>query len=215
MLCKKSRIKPLIIILVVLIVIAAIVLLLLNLLRFGYAREVPQKEAELREQYIHTANQWMGANWNNGSHKPIIDLYNGHSPLPQGYKVSYTDKWCATFVSAIAIQREFTSVIPKECGCERQIELFRQIDRWEENDAYIPLPGDIIYYSSEDSGAGDCQTWSDHVGIVVGTRGNYIKVIEGNVGGTVAYRYMKVDAITIRGYGLPDYAAMLNKTPMD
>lgn len=208
MLCKKSRIKPLIIILVVLIVIAAIVLLLLNLLRFGYAREVPQKEAELREQYIHTANQWMGANWNNGSHKPIIDLYNGHSPLPQGYKVSYTDKWCATFVSAIAIQREFTSVIPKECGCERQIGLFRDLGRWEESDDYIPLPGDIIYYSTKGAANKENIGWSDHVGIVCGTLGNYIKVIEGNVGGSVAVRYVVIGDSSIRGYGLPDYASI-------
>jgi len=77
---------------------------------------------------------------------------------------------------------------------------------WEEKDDYTPLPGDIIYYCNSDRGLGDCIGWSDHVGIVVGTWGNFIKVIEGNYGGRVAYRYIPINAPTIRGYGLPNFS---------
>ena len=207
MVYKKKWVKPLCIFTGVLIVIATVLLILPNLLHFGYDRDIPPEEARLREQYIHAASQWMGANWNDGSHKPIIDIYNNHSPLAQGYTVKYTDKWCATFVSTIAIQTELTMRIPTECGCQRQIGLFRDMGRWEENDDYIPLPGDIIYYSAEGAASKENTGWSDHVGIVCGTMGNCIKVIEGNVSGAVAVRYVFVGDPTIRGYGLPDYAS--------
>ena len=187
----------------------------INGLHWGFARQVSVEETQLRLDYVAAAQQWIGKNSHDDSHREIIDLYNAHEPLAQNYKVSYNDKWCATFVSAAAIVCDLTQIIPTECGCERQIELFRQLGRWEEDDAYVPLPGDIIYYSSEDSGIGDCTAWSDHVGIVVGTWGAYIKVLEGNVGGVATYRYMAINAKTIRGYGLPDYASAANKTPMD
>lgn len=184
-------------------------------LPWGFAREVSDSEAQLRIDYVATAEKWLGKNSHDSSHHEIIDLYNAHEPLAQNYTVTYEDKWCATFVSATAIVCNLTEIIPTECGCERQIELFRQLGRWEENDAYVPLPGDVIYYCSEDTGIGDCKEWSDHVGIVVGTYNSFIKVIEGNVNGTVAYRYMRIDARTIRGYGLPDFTSMTNKTPTE
>jgi hypothetical protein len=206
---KKKYAKTLYIFAAIMILITAVVLIFSHLLRFGYNRDVSAQEARLREHYLHTANQWMGANWNDGSHEPIIDLYNDHTPLAQGYTVKYTDKWCATFVSTVAIQTELTTIIPTECGCERQIELFRNMRRWEENDDYIPLPGDIIYYSGKGADNDENTGWSDHVGIVCGTLGNCIKVIEGNVSGSVAIRYVFVGDATIRGYGLPDYASIL------
>ncbi len=177
-----------------------------QLAQYGFAREVPEAEAQKRLQFVSEAEKWLDANEFDGSHKPIIDIYNGHEPLAQGYTVKYTDKWCATFVSAIAISCGFTDIIPTECGCQRQIGLFEALGRWEENDAYVPLPGDIIYYCQEETEEGDCTGWSDHVGIVVGTSDNKIKVIEGNYIGRVSYRYIEVDDPSIRGYALPDYS---------
>lgn len=213
---KKNRIILFSIIVFFLLLIAGVVIwLAICGLPWGFSREVPECEAQLRLQFVSTAEQWIGRNGNDGTHHEIVDLYNAHEPLAQNYQVTYSDKWCATFVSAAAIACDLTQIIPTECGCERQIELFRHLNRWEENDAYIPLPGDIIYYSSSDTGIGDCKAHSDHVGIVVGTFGSYIKVIEGNVLNKVAYRYIPVDAVTIRGYALPDYTSFTNKTPMD
>ena len=40
----------------------------------------------------------------------IIDLYNSHKPLARGYPVKYTDAWCSTFASAVAIQAGLTSI---------------------------------------------------------------------------------------------------------
>ena len=172
---------------------------------WGFARNVSQTEQEQRLAFVAAAEQWLGCNGADNSHRQIIDLYNNHTPLAQGYIVQYDDSWCATFVSAAAINCGITDILPTECGCERQIRLFQEMGCWEENDSYVPLPGDVIYYSSSADISDDCTAWSDHVGIVVGTFGSIIKVIEGNYLNSVAYRYIRVDHMTIRGYGLPAF----------
>lgn len=173
---------------------------------YGFAREVPEEEQNLRMLVVQTAQSWLGCNEKDGSFKPIIDLYNSHKPLAVGYLVQYTDQWCAAFGSAVAIQCELTEIIPTECGCQRQIALFEALGCWEEDDDYIPLPGDFIFYSLNNT-AENNTAWSNHVGIVVGTSGNKIQVIEGNYNESVSYHVVSVDDVTIRGYGLPDYAS--------
>lgn len=175
--------------------------------QFGFARPVSDPEKALRMQVIAAAETWLGCKEADNSHIPIIDLYNDHEPLAQGYLVKYEDNWCATFGSVAAIQAGLTDIIPTECSCERQINLFMELGCWEEDDAYIPLPGDYIFYCTDNLRPGDCTGWSNHVGIVVGTRFGYIKVIEGNADEQVTYRYIPINDVTIRGYGLPDYAS--------
>lgn len=172
---------------------------------FGYAREVSTDEKALRGQIVAAAESWLGSNEAEGTHAGIIDLYNAHTPLAQGYLVQYDDNWCAAFGSTAAIECGLTDIIPTECGCERQIGLFQDLGCWVEDDSYVPLPGDYIFYCWSDSGIGDCTGWSDHVGIVVGTAGPFIKVIEGNYGDAVGYHILTVNAATIRGYGTPNY----------
>ena len=207
---KKTAILIIAVISVIVILFIAIFFLIFNRnLNYGFAREVPEAEQQLRLKLVETAQNWLGNNEQDRSHEPIIDLYNQYEPLAQGYTVQYDDQWCATFVSAAAIQANLTQIIPTECGCQRQIVLFQNLGTWVEDDDYLPLPGDIIYYcrSNKDLG-GDCTDWSDHVGIVVGTNGKRIKVIEGNYGDKVGYRYLKADALIIRGYAVPDYSQL-------
>ena len=171
-------------------------------------------EAEARQRVISIAVSWYGKKEADGSHRSIIDLYNGHTPLARGYKVRYTDAWCATYGSAVAIAAGYTDIIPTECGCGQMIAAFQAMDRWVENDAYIPSPGDYIFYDWDDTGAGDCTGWPEHVGIVVSVFGDVIKVIEGNKDDAVGYREIKVNGRYIRGYGVPDYGAkVVSKTP--
>lgn len=163
-------------------------------------------EQEVRNKVVSTAKAWLGCNGRDGSHKPIIDLYNSHKPLARGYKVTYTDSWCATFVSAVAIKCGYTGIMPTECSCNSMITLYKNIGRWQENDAYRPSTGDIIMYDWDDSGKGDCTGNPEHVGIVVSVGAdNTIKVIEGNISNAVGYRDIKVNGRYIRGYCLPDY----------
>ena len=133
-----------------------------------------------RSSVVNQAKAWLGKKESNGSHKEIIDIYNDHKPLARGYKMKYTDSWCAAFVSAVAIKCGYTAIIPTECGCGQMIELFKGLGEWQENDAYKPSAGDVIFYDWDDSGSGDNTGWPDHVGIVEKVSGNTITVIEGN-----------------------------------
>lgn len=165
-------------------------------------------EKQYREKIVTTAQAWEGYKESDGTHKTIIDTYNAHTPLARGYKVSYTDAWCSTFASAVAIKAGLTSIIPTECGCEKHIELFKGMGSWMETDSYTPEIGDYIFYDWDDSGSGDCTGSSDHVGIVTAVNGTTITVIEGNKNNAVAYRTMTVNGKYIRGYGIPDYASL-------
>ena len=156
-------------------------------------------------EIVELAKSYIGINEKAGTHKQIIDIYNSHKPLARGYRMTYTDAWCATFISALAIKCNLTDIIPTECGCERQIDLFKKLGEWVEADNYVPKEGDIIYYDWQDSGKGDNQGWSDHVGIVEKCDGMTITVIEGNYKDSVARRCIAVNAKYIRGFAVPKY----------
>ena len=164
-------------------------------------------ENELRARVCAQADRWVGKKEADCSHREIIDIYNRIVPLPRGYRMTYSDPWCATTVSAIGYACGLSQWIFPECGCNPMIELYRKAGRWMENDAYVPQPGDVIFYDWQDSGAGDNLGASDHVGIVIGVSGSIINIIEGNCGNAVQYTARQVNGRYIRGYGLPDYAA--------
>lgn len=159
---------------------------------------------------IKKATEWLGYNEADGSHKQIVDIYNALRPLPRGYKVKYTDSWCATFVSAVAIKCNATDIIPLECSCGQMINLAKNMGIWVENDSYTPSPGDIIMYDWADSGKGDNTGWADHVGYVVSVNNGQIKVVEGNLNNSVTYREIAVNGRFIRGYICPKYEAEAN-----
>ena len=158
-----------------------------------------------RKVIVDKISSWLGCHEGDSTHKHIIDTYNAHKPLARGYKVKYTDAWCATTVSAAAIECGYTDIIPTECSCVRMIELFKQKGIWVENDAYVPKAGDIIFYDWQDSGIGDNVGNADHVGIVEKCDGNIIVVIEGNKSDGVNKRSIQVNGKYIRGYGVPKY----------
>lgn len=158
-----------------------------------------------RQQFVNKAISFLGCNEADGSFKKIIDIYNSITPLPVGYKMKTTDEWCAAFVSAVAKACNMTDIVFPECGCERMIKLYQAAGRWQENDAYSPLPGDILFYDWADNGLGDNTGFSDHVAIVVAVNGKTLKVIEGNKSQKVDYRSIQINAKYIRGYGLPDF----------
>ena len=206
---KKAFLIPAVL-LAVIILLSSSILLFLHFADWGFSRTVPFMEQLHRLHSVHTAQQWLGTQEYSENHGRILNIYNTHTPLARSYAVTPDDSWCATFGSCVAIQRHLTDIIPTECSCERQIELWKSIGRWEENDNYLPLPGDYIYYDWDQLPMpGNCTGWSDHVGIVVGTAGPFIKVIEGNKDDTVAYRIIPKGYYQIRGFGLPDYASKL------
>lgn len=154
---------------------------------------------------IEQAKAWIGRSEATGTHKEIVDVYNSHKPLARGYKVKYTDAWCSTFVSAVAIKCGYTDIIPTECGCQQQIELFKKLGAWIEDESRVPNLGDIIFYDWDDNGVGDNKGYSDHVGIVEKVNGGMITIIEGNYQNAVGRRNIAVNAKCIRGYAVPKY----------
>ena len=168
--------------------------------------------AKYASKVVAQAQAWLGRKEGSTGHKEIINIYNTHKPLARGYKVKYTDAWCATFVSAVAIKLGYTDIIPTECGCGKMIELLKKKGAWVENENRTPNPGDIIFYDWNDNGKGDNLGSSEHVGIVEMVSGGNITVIEGNYDGTdadridgVERRVIAVNGRYIRGYGVPKY----------
>ena len=164
-------------------------------------------ENEARKILVDAAKSYLGFSEASGKHRRIIDIYNGQKELPRGFRMSYSEPWCATFVSAMAIQCGMSDIIPPECSCYYQVEAFKKLGEWCEDDAYKPKQGDIIYYDWQDNGDGDNVGAPDHVGIVESCKDGYITIIEGNKNDSVERRTIKVDGRYIRGYGLPDYKA--------
>ena len=163
---------------------------------------------------VALAQSWLGKNEKDGSHKEIIDIYNAHKPLARGYKVKYTDSWCATFVSAVAIKLGYTDIIPTECGCPQMIDLFKGMGIWVEDESVASVePGWVLLYDWEDNGVGDNKGQPNHIGIVEKVSGNTITIIEGNYSDAVKRRTLPVNAKYMRGYGVPKYDKENTATP--
>lgn len=161
--------------------------------------------ARYASEVVALMQDWLGKNEYDGSHKAIIDIYNSQKHLPRGYKVKYTDEWCATTVCAAFLNLGYSALIPMECSCGKMVELAKIMGIWQENDGYVPSAGDIILYDWQDSGKGDNTGWPDHVGIVEYVSGGKIVVIEGNYKGGVNRRTIAVDGKNIRGFICPRY----------
>lgn len=172
-------------------------------------------ENQLRSNVVSIMEGWVGWSESNGKHKQIIDIYNAHKPLAAGYKVKYTDAWCATTVSAAFIKAGLTDIGFTECSCTRMIDLYKAAGRWEEKDSHIPKIGDLVMYDWQDNSVGDNKGAPDHVGMVSEVLGAKITVIEGNKNKAVGYRTLYVNGKYIRGYCRPDYASKATKSTTD
>ena len=160
-----------------------------------------------RQAMVAKMQSWIGKNEADGSFREVIDIYNSHTPRARGYKLQYSDEWCAGTVSAAAIATGNTDAVPLEVSCHYMIEGAKAKGIWVENDGYVPQGGDIILYDWQDSGAGDNTGNPDHVGVVEYTSGSVIHVIEGNRGRKVARRELSVNGRYIRGFIVPKYSS--------
>ena len=158
-----------------------------------------------RTQMVAQMQSWLGCKEADGSHKKIIDLYNQHKPRARGYKLKYTDSWCAGTVGGAAVACGATDIIPMEISVPKLITLAKKMGIWVEDDAYVPMPGDMVIYAWSDSGKGDCKSGASHVGVVEKVEEGIITVIEGNYSNSVKRRSLEVNGRYIRGYIVPMY----------
>ena len=153
---------------------------------------------------IQEAKKWLGSNKWGSNHKKIIDGYNAVRPLPRGYAVQYSDDWCDTFVSFVAIRTGATDLIGRECGVERHKDIFKEKGIWL--GLVRPQVGDVIIFNW----SGNRQGWGNHIGYVASVDGDMITTIEGNTTkngvSTVAYNRFVWNSVYIQGYARPRYS---------
>lgn len=119
----------------------------------------------------------------------------------EGNGVSYGYSWCAAFVSwclrhaNVESERAVTEV-----SCRRMTDWYRENATFHARESgYTPKPGDIIMFHDGDRVA-------NHVGLVYGTAGGYVYVIDGNGREeSVATHVYHRRSRTILGYCVPDY----------
>lgn len=122
--------------------------------------------------------QFVGIKQGSARHKEIIDGYNnGVKPLPRSYRVTYSDSWCATFVSYVMLKCGATNA-PYECSCyymKKKATTNNQIVK-------TPKVNDLVIYDWNNNGT------LDHVGIITEINGNVLTVVEGNKSKQVGVR---------------------------
>lgn len=164
-----------------------------------------------REEFVNEGKRWLGVNERNGTFKVIIDGYNEIRPLPRGYRLQYTDAWCAAFVTFIAKRCNALDIIPPECSCGKMVIAGGSMGIFLEHDDYRPKLGDIIFYDWQDNGKGDCTGYPDHVGIVSQLTATTFDVIEGNYNNEVGIRHLGFNARYIRGFLSPRFDEALHQ----
>jgi len=162
-----------------------------------------------RAKVVSIMQSWVGITKGSSGHQNIINLYNDIRPLPVGFKMNTSLAWCATTVSAAFHKAGLDSIFAPECSCGRMVDDAKKKGIWQENDAYVPKPGDCVLYNWSDTtgSSSDNYSWPDHVGMVEKVSGNQITVIEGNYGGKVARRTISVNQRYIRGYVTPNFSS--------
>lgn len=159
---------------------------------------------ELRAKVCAQARQWLEVEEADGSFRTIIDIYNAIRPLPRGYKMTYSDAWCAAFVSAVGAACGLSDVILPECACDPMRALYKTRGRWRPGGTYPAQPGDLIFYDWGNDGS------SDHVGIVIDAGSAWYTVIEGNYSDAVRKRQVQHGYEHIIGFAVPDYESAAN-----
>lgn len=163
-----------------------------------------------REHLVNMAVSFLGLNDYDGSYAKILNAYNCYTPHPRGYRAQRTDAWGCIFASAVAIVAGCTDIIPVECSCLEQMELFKKKNCWKayEDEDYTPQLGDYVYFSWDNS------NFPSQVGIITGfdESGKLMTVIMGNVGSSFTNgNEVKQKCVKIRpnqyilGYGTPRY----------
>lgn len=158
---------------------------------------------------VKQIESWIGRKESDGTHKKIIDIYNSHTPRARGYKLKYTDAWCAGTVSAAAIACDATDICPIEVSCSKMISLAKDMGIWVENENCVPEIGWFVFYDWEDNGKGDNKGTPNHVGLCnsVNEKAGTFTVVEGNYSNAVKVRELKINGKYLRGFAKPKYTA--------
>lgn len=164
-------------------------------------------EKEARQAIVNFALKYKGTKEGSAQHHLIIDAYNAVTPRPRNYKVTYTDAWCATFVTFCFDSLNIAGLIERECGCQEMINKCKKrnlVDFAKKSDSQVI--GNIVMYDWE----GD--NHADHVGIITEVTDTQLKVVEGNYNDAVGVRLVPKNYAKITAYIKPHYEVLVGKT---
>ena len=119
----------------------------------------------------------------------------------EGNGMSYGYSWCAAFVSWCLRHAQVSEeAAVTEVSCRRMTDWYRKNSTFYARESgYEPKPGDIIMFHDGDGVA-------HHVGLVLGTAGERVYVIDGNGREeSVATHDYRRSSRAILGYCVPDY----------
>lgn len=145
---------------------------------------------------LQNAKSVIGWNSTNGGKQALIDAYNMILPLPAGYKMKYSDPWCAAGLSAIFYTAGASSIFPSECSVDRMYRIAQRCGMVVGDDV---KPGDCIVYNW------DSNSTLDHVGLIEKAEKNAYQVIECNLKDSVGRRVIHKSAKSIAGFFRPLY----------
>lgn len=163
-------------------------------------------EAKLRQYVVDIAMRDLGAKQYSAKHANIIRDFNKIPGMGSWMTTDYA--WCAATVSVWGFRAGLGKIYYPSASCNTMISLYKKHNRWIENDAYVPKPGDLVMYDWNALAYGDCKGEADHVGLVMSVSGSYIRAIEGNRNNAVATREFKIDWRYIRGFCVPDFKSV-------
>ena len=161
-----------------------------------------------RENFVNKALSWLGTPEGSEGHKTIVADYN--KACDPGRQATTSTPWCALFVGGVAEETDNVLKdgigVPCDLSCgtgsHSLIEKAKKAGIWCEDDAHVPIFGDVIIYDWSDKGVGDDKSGHDHAGIVASVSANNksFKVVEGNRKNKVGTRSMSVNGRYIRGF---------------
>ncbi|MFI3326018.1 MAG: CHAP domain-containing protein [Clostridia bacterium] len=118
----------------------------------------------------------------------------GGEPYWSWYGFSYRVEWCACFVSWVLDQSDYDGI--KFASCTQGIAYFKSTDMWVGYNITNVVAGDLIFFDWDNDGK------ANHVGIVLGTDGEYVYTVEGNSGDECKIKKYSLNSNSIFGYGL-------------
>lgn len=173
-------------------------------------------EAELRNEVARIALEYVGTKMGDAKHRYLIDTYNTCiKPLPRGYQVKYTDKYCCTACSVFALFAGIGDVFPLECGCYEALNKAKNnLKCWNEDDKYIAQKGDFIMFAHEsESNENKYETTNNledpyHIMVIVDVdkaREMFICVSPNDKDHAILKREIPFNYKNIRGFVVPNY----------
>lgn len=158
--------------------------------------------SDLRNKLCDIAYQWVGVAKGDSNHKLLIDYYNEKvNPLPRGYKVKYSDSYCATAITAWFYMADMPNAIYPECGVYEMRDGASRNGIFNGNVKDRPSRGDLVLFSYS------------HVALVLDYADGKLHCISPNDDGKIIEKWYDHNNASIMGYIVPAYDKYVTDEP--